>query len=233
MTDSFKPLVDYPDSDSESDSSLPSGSKSGASSDQASCSNSAKLQSPIKPQQLSPPPPPPKEFLNLFNSNPKFSKNSHLYEGKFRAVPHIQGSWPSHIYIQWTPNPLQLAALDSVFSYLSCSFSSISSDFRIKTDDRNSSGNSNNKPIINSLIRSEFNVPQPLHISLSTTLMIPSSDLHSFKKDIGDTVRSFYSSHSFSKIQFQGDFVYIFPNDDNSRFFLVLALAEPCHSQVC
>lgn len=47
-------------------------------------------------------PPLPSRFLDLYAVNPRVGKDDDpaLHGGRKRAIPHVQGNWPTHIYVE-------------------------------------------------------------------------------------------------------------------------------------
>jgi hypothetical protein len=88
------PLVPYPDSDSDDgDISVP-----------AVLSKST-FQSAVKRKRSEDEdglPPLPAAFHDLYSTNARVSTsdNPSLHGGRKRAVPHVEGKWPSHLYLE-------------------------------------------------------------------------------------------------------------------------------------
>jgi hypothetical protein len=92
------PLVDYPSSDEESIIN-PS---SDAHKDITAVSSSKKRKrEDIEPTRETLPPLPP-VFHTLFVTAPRThpSDDPSLHGGRTRQVPHVEGNWPTHIYLE-------------------------------------------------------------------------------------------------------------------------------------
>jgi hypothetical protein len=99
-------LVQYPDSDSASEEDVPV--------------TAQKPKTALKRKRSEPSeddlPPLPAAFHDLYSTNARVSTsdNPSLHGGRKRAVPHVEGNWPSHIYLECKDDPLHF--LESVSS---------------------------------------------------------------------------------------------------------------------
>jgi hypothetical protein len=82
------PLVDYSSSESEEDKT----SKS---------THPLKRKRPSLNQESSSLPPLPASFHDLYSTNTRTSTSDDpaLHGGRKRQIPHVQGNWPSHVYL--------------------------------------------------------------------------------------------------------------------------------------
>lgn len=91
------PLVDYPDSDSEDGDKGDETAAQPAHS--ASKSATKRMRSEAALVDL---PPLPASFHDLYSTNARVSTsdNPNLHGGRKRTTPHIEGNWPSHVYLE-------------------------------------------------------------------------------------------------------------------------------------
>lgn len=88
------PLVPYPDSDSEDgDITVP------AVLSKSTPQSAVKRKRSEDEEAL---PPLPAAFHDLYSANARVSTNDNpsLHGGRKRAVPHVEGNWPSHLYLE-------------------------------------------------------------------------------------------------------------------------------------
>lgn len=95
-------LVEYSDSDNEEQSEKPIKKRKLSSHDTAA-------------QDAAPPPPLPAAFRDLYSSTVRLSNsdNPELHGGRKRIIPHVQGNWNAHVYLECTfISPSHLSELD-------------------------------------------------------------------------------------------------------------------------
>ena len=93
-------LVDYPDSDdamSDDDADY-TATETSLRGDRLKRKRSVEE---AQPQEL---PPLPEAFHDLYASNVRISKTDDpsLHGGRQRQAPHVEGQWPTHVYIECT-----------------------------------------------------------------------------------------------------------------------------------
>ncbi|KAM5457662.1 poly(U)-specific 3'-to-5' RNA exonuclease [Microsporum audouinii] len=150
-------------------------------------------------------PPLPNEFRDLYSTSVRVSvqDDPSLHNGRTRAVPHVVGNWPTHIYLEWYPNNSELGVLSEI----------------IKRCERSALDGM----AIHSLLYSDLGAQLPLHISLSRPVVLLTEQRESF-------LNLFHESIYKSKIQplevspSSLDWV---SNFEHTRWFLVLRLNRP------
>ena len=116
-------------------------------------------------------PPLPAQFHDLYASNVRTTTHDDpaLHGGRKRIKPHVEGNWPTHIYIEWWPRSRDLETLSKLIKSLSTSAST--EDVKVE-----------------SLLESELGAPLPLHISLSRSLTLTLSNKASFLAQVQSAV---------------------------------------------
>jgi hypothetical protein len=97
------PLVQYPDS--ESDEADQSDAKPAQLEQAASRGALKRKRSESAQDDL---PPLPAAFHDLYSTNARVSTsdNPSLHGGRKRAMPHVEGIWPSHVYLECKDGPV-------------------------------------------------------------------------------------------------------------------------------
>lgn len=108
-------LVDYSDSDSDSEPERPPPKK-------------ARLTQPAVPSL----PPLPAAFHDLYASTVRTTTidDPSLHQGRTRQIPHVAGNWPSHVYVTWHPSA---ATQDLLTSLLASLEEKLPHDVQLKT----------------------------------------------------------------------------------------------------
>lgn len=179
-------LVDYsssdpdsgPESASESDSCP--GHGHGQSHDleprstPASASTQVDTQPSRRPVSSALPPLPP-SFHDLYASTVRTATADlpSLHQGRRRIIPHKDGSWPSHIYLEWHPSSSQHQLLQSLLAALAAELDHLLIGHGLP-----------------GFLTSELGAPLPLHVSLSRPFVLRTDEKDAFlDRLIQDTAR--------------------------------------------
>ncbi|TKA53640.1 hypothetical protein B0A49_10281, partial [Cryomyces minteri] len=197
------PLVDYPDSEEEL---LPP----------ARSPKKRKLDSPPPSNDASRPsvsalPPLPSSFHDLYSSSTRLSTHDDpaLHGGRKRLVPHVEGNWAAHVYLEWHPDATETEKLQNLVS--------------AARPPNPSAPQPQPQPTIHSLLTNDLGVALPLHISLSRPLILQTDQKDAFLTSMTSAL-----THSGVKpFTVSPTSLVWHPNDGGSRYFLVLRLARP------
>lgn len=87
------PLVDYSDSDSDNEGSI---------FNRPSSKNPDVHGKSVKSKSASTLPPLPQKFQDLYMVSARSSvlDDPELHAGRQRSIPHVEGNWPTHIYLE-------------------------------------------------------------------------------------------------------------------------------------
>ncbi|KAN0077530.1 U6 snRNA phosphodiesterase Usb1 [Elaphomyces granulatus] len=159
-------LVQYPDSDSPSNES--------------SDKDQTPPRRPLKrtrksdlPDETRPTLPPlPTSFHDLYASGIRLSTRDDpsLHEGRIRAIPHVEGNWPSHIYLEWYPSRLERSILNDILSQ--CENPPVDDAVEVRP-----------------LLQSDLGAQLPLHISLSRPCVLTTDQRQPFIQRLEDDIR--------------------------------------------
>jgi hypothetical protein len=98
-------LVDYPDSGSDDGITSPAISAQPA---HSAARIAVKHKHSDSAKDTNALPPLPAAFHDLYATNARVSTsdNPSLHGGRKRAIPHVEGNWPSHVYLECKDAPL-------------------------------------------------------------------------------------------------------------------------------
>ncbi|KAL9093756.1 MAG: hypothetical protein Q9159_000057 [Coniocarpon cinnabarinum] len=110
----------------------------------------------------------PDDFHDLYAVVPRLSTgdDATLHQGRKRAVPHAEGNWPTHVYLEWMPEPRQLVVLQDLVDLV-----------QQKTPGK-----------MHSSLRSSTGAPLPLHVSLSAPLILRTEQREGFLEEMQQAV---------------------------------------------
>ncbi|OAA55229.1 putative protein family UPF0406 [Niveomyces insectorum RCEF 264] len=156
-------------------------------------------------------PPLPPAFHDLYAATVRASPVDapSLHQGRTRAIPHVAGQWPSHLYIEWFPTSAEHTRLTTLLASVRAALG----------NDKGTTGPDNRR--IHSLLASDLGAPLPLHVSLSRPFVLTTSAKDSFRAAL---VASIAEAHVAPfDLRFSGLCWYRSP--DAARAFLVLRVA--------
>ncbi|PGH03367.1 hypothetical protein GX51_04098 [Blastomyces parvus] len=155
-------------------------------------------------------PPLPSEFLDLYATNSRISvqDDPSLHDGRKRAMPHVAGNWPTHIYLEWYPAATELAILEDVIARCGQKLQ--------------------NGLQVHGLLYSDLGAQAPLHISLSRPVVLVTEDRQPFRDLLKDALRE--SDIRPFHVKAAGlDWV---SNFEKTRWFLVLRVMKPVNNEL-
>ncbi|KAJ5114493.1 hypothetical protein NUU61_000252 [Penicillium alfredii] len=185
----FMSFVQYSESESEADTPSP---------------RPAKKPRPNQPSSL---PPLPAAFHDLYASSTRVSvrDDPSLHGGRKRVIPHVEGNWPTHLYLEWYPSKGELPLL---------------ADLIAQAEDQH-----DQKAEIHSLLHSDLGAQLPLHISLSRPVVLRTEQRALFTETLQNTIRDSHIS-PFEVVPDSLDWV---SNYEQTRWFLVLRVRKPAN----
>ncbi|CAI6280630.1 unnamed protein product [Periconia digitata] len=212
-------LVLYPDSDQEDEDThhAPSNVQPASSPERKADALGARS---VKRKRSADLPPLPAAFHNLYSVNARISTSDDpsLHGGRKRAVPHVQGNWPSHVFLEWVPSQPESQALRRLIDQVEASIK----------HDIDAKNKSLQAPDIVPSLLSPLGTPLPLHISLSRTLQIKTDNREPFLDTLIASIRTSMVkpfSLRVSKLKWV-------PNFERNRWFLVLVLQKPPQNEL-
>ncbi|KAL8822858.1 MAG: hypothetical protein Q9191_006414 [Dirinaria sp. TL-2023a] len=195
------PLVDY--SDSEASGAEPDNNIVQSGKDPHAPSRKRK-----RDQERSPALPPlPGSFHDLYASTVRSSNQDDpsLHNGRQRQTPHIEGHWPTHVYIEWHPSKAESARIRQILD---------------RVDDPACLPE---KACVHSLLKNDLGTELPLHISLSRSLSLLTDQRQRFI----DTVTKNTSRSGARPFEVSIKGLSWVANYEGNRWFLVMQLAKP------
>ncbi|KAJ5675112.1 uncharacterized protein N7477_005046 [Penicillium maclennaniae] len=151
-------------------------------------------------------PPLPAAFHDLYASGTRVSvkDDPSLHGGRKRVIPHVEGNWPSHLYLE---SKNELALLADLIAQ--------------------AQGQSNGQSV-HSLLRSDLGAQLPLHISLSRPVVLRTEQRSSFTELLRKSIRDSHIA-PFSVLP---DSLKWVSNYEKTRWFLVLHVARPQNNEL-
>lgn len=210
---------DSEDNDDSEDSNIPRAKKQ-KTSDARNDSSPLQKHGPSDGQGKTSMPPLPTAFHDLYATNTRTGTGDDpsLHDGRKRQIPHVEGHWPSHVYLEWRPTPQHQRLLSRIVAAAQA--------FRSSTEGIGEG----NAPVVQSLLQTSLSTPQPLHISLSRTLSLKTEQRQPFL----DTLRKALQAQRPALSAFSTRFgeVAWYPNYEGNRWFLALQAKQPADQEL-
>ncbi|KAG0137604.1 hypothetical protein HOY82DRAFT_547872 [Tuber indicum] len=156
-------------------------------------------------------PPLPSRFHDLYAVAPRVGQQDDpsLHGGRKRSIPHIQGNWPTHIFIEWHLSRSEFDVLNG--AYHTASTITATTGVRLESH-----------------LKSDLGSEQPLHLSLSRPNILTTAQREGFLellKDRLDKTRIKPFSVEFTGFEFVS-------NNDRTRWFFVLRATKGDDAQL-
>lgn len=158
-------------------------------------------------------PPLPTTFHDLYSSTVRTSTHDDpsLHGGRKRVTPHVEGRWPTHVYLEWLPSSEDAEKLNRLIS-------NIQQDTKLGPLANGEEG----EVKIQTLLHNHLGVPLPLHVSLSRPLVLRTEQREAFL----DQLQTSISSTGVKGFVTRPALLRWHPNESKTRWFLVLALSK-------
>ncbi|EZG03033.1 hypothetical protein H106_06551 [Trichophyton rubrum CBS 735.88] len=201
-------LVQYSDTGSESGSGQEDKDSSASRSTKRRCREPGGVSQRSGGQDAASLPPLPAEFRDLYSTSARISvqDDPSLHNGRTRAIPHVVGNWPTHIYLEWYPNNTELGVLSNII--------------------KGCESTEGNGVAIHSLLYSDLGAQLPLHISLSRPVVLLTEQRESFL----DLFRDYIKNSKIQPFEVSPQNLAWVSNFENTRWFLVLRLNRPANN---
>lgn len=181
-------LVQYSDSDSDAE---PSASPPSKKPRPNSITKHPQIQAPSLPAL-------PAAFHDLYASSTRVSvkDDPSLHGGRKRIIPHVEGNWPTHLYLECTRRftLLTLSRLIANFGsgYPAKDALALLADLIAQCQDAEHDGQQ--KPGIHSLLHSDLGAQLPLHISLSRPVVLRTEQRAPFTETLQKAIQTSHIS---------------------------------------
>lgn len=170
----------------------------------------------------------PTDFRHLYTTNVRVSNvdDPNLHEGRQRQTPHVEGNWPSHIFIDCKSCSDAGGAqqnLKIITGHPTHTESQIIQNLIDKVATSWPVSNQNTNTRWNSSLSNDNGVSLPLHISLSQTLQIPKDDRPQLLQEITSAIKCL----GIKAFILKPAELKLVSNQTKTRTFLVIRVCSP------
>ncbi|BCS21273.1 HVSL domain-containing protein [Aspergillus puulaauensis] len=151
-------------------------------------------------------PPLPASFHDLYASSTRVSvrDDPSLHGGRKRAIPHVEGNWPTHVYLEWYPSKEELRILSNIITQAGSMLQG-------------------ERASLHSFLHSDLGAQLPLHISLSRPVVLRTEQRRPFMEAFESTLEK----SVLSPFNVQVDSLDWVSNFEKTRWFYVLRAKRP------
>ncbi|RAL13554.1 HVSL domain-containing protein [Aspergillus homomorphus CBS 101889] len=195
-------LVQYSESESESD--FESGNESQRPPTKRLCTTK-----PSRDRSLLPPL--PAAFHDLYASSTRVSvrDDPSLHGGRKRVIPHVEGNWPTHLYLEWYASKAELTLLSEVIQQIQEKLHG-------------------SRTKLHSLLHSDLGAQLPLHISLSRPVVLRTEQRQPFMEAFEAAMKD----ANVAPFDTTTDSLDCVSNYEQTRWFYVLRVRCPDHDEL-
>ena len=150
-----------------------------------------------------------------------------LHHGRRRVIPHKEGNWPSHIYVEWHPPPPQHALLRSLLDALTSALGpalQARAQGQERQEDKGSGRGAGPCCELSGFLESGLGAPLPLHVSLSRPFVLTTAEKDAF---LGELVAG-VEGCGVGGFALVCDALAWHRSPDSERSFLVLRVRSSC-----
>ncbi|KAL4943829.1 hypothetical protein BDV06DRAFT_189071 [Aspergillus oleicola] len=151
-------------------------------------------------------PPLPASFHDLYASGTRVSvrDDPSLHGGRKRAIPHVEGNWPTHIYLEWYPSKEDLRILSNIITQAGSTLQG-------------------EQAKLHSFLHSDLGAQLPLHISLSRPVVLRTEERQPFM----EAFEAALGSSDLSPFDVQVESLDWVSNFEKTRWFYVIRVKRP------
>ncbi|CAI7597950.1 unnamed protein product [Penicillium pancosmium] len=175
-------------------------------------------------------PPLPASFHSLYASSTRVSTKDDpsLHAGRKRAIPHVEGNWPTHLFANWAliagvPGKEEVHLLADLIQAADANTSKTTASSSTESDSGAKVSKDDPVSTVHSLLHSDLGAQLPLHISLSRPVILRTEQRASFTEAFSEGV----CSSGISPFHVYPETLKWVSNYEKTRWFLVLRVSKP------